>query len=190
MTISLTPSTGSGGSIPLDSGGRVKGSNLQLSERANVDGTLRNGYDVVSIPNGDTYYWELTIGSAPDTLALLSRFITAFEASGIKYSVWDGSSSSITPLPSPDIERLPTDPGIIWRRINSPTPLPSVRLDYTTIPESGGFLSSAGGVEGFKGLRVQPNDFTFVLSAENLSGATVEFTLKLEWIKTTDPNYF
>lgn len=175
-----------------DDGNRLKTSNLLLAERANDDGTLKSGRDVVTIANGDTYYWELSIGSAPDILALLSRFITSFEDSGIKYSVYDGNALTLTPTGSPTIEYISSDPGITWQRINDPVPLPTVsdRLDYTTIPLTGVGSGSAGGVEGFKGLRKQPNDFTFVLAAENLSGTSVEFTLKLEWIKTTDPNYF
>ena len=48
----------------------IRESNLTLAEKASADGTLRVGYDVVTILNGDTYYWNLTTGSAPNQLAL------------------------------------------------------------------------------------------------------------------------
>lgn len=185
MTIKLTPSS----TVPVDSSGsRVKGSNLTLMERANADGTLRVGYDTVVIPNGATQYWQLLIGSAPDILALTERFLSQFEDSGLKYRVLSGVTDINTTGP---ITRLPTDPGISWTRISTPSDIGSAtELDYTTIPKSGVGSGSNGGVIGFEGLRKQPNDFQFVLSAENLSGTDTETHVRLQWIKTTDPNYF
>lgn len=185
MTIKLTPSS----TVPVDSSGeRVKGTNLTLMERASADGTLRVGYDTISIPNGSTVYWELSIGSAPDILVLVERFLSQFEDSGLKYRVLSGVTDINT---TGSITRLPSDPGITWTRISTPSDIGSAtELDYTTIPQSGVGSGSNGGVIGFEGLRIQPNDFQFVLSAENLSGNTTEVQLRLQWIKTTDPNYF
>lgn len=171
----------------------IRESNLSLAEKASADGTLRSGYDVVNIPSGDTYYWRLVTGSAPNQLALLRRFISSFEDSGVKYSVYDGVGRTLTPLAiNPEIERFPSDAGIVWDRIKDPVPLPTVadRLDYTTIPKLGQGSSTSGGVEGFAGLRIQPNDHPFVLAAENLLNTTLEVKLELEWIKTDDPDYF
>ena len=166
----------------------IREANLTLPEKASADGTLRVGFDIVPITNGQTQYWELTVGSAPDQLALLTRFISAFENSGIKYYVYDGTGLTISNRTN--ITRFPNDAGITWQRVSAPSPLPSTILDYTTIPKAGVGSGAAGGVEGFSGLRIQPNDSTFILAAHNLTSDDIEFILKLEWIKTDDPDYF
>jgi len=164
--------------------------NLTLAERASADGTLRTGYDRVNIAKNGKAYWSITMGSAPTQLALIERILGAFEDSGIKYYVY-GGVTDINPTASPDIVRNPDDSGINWQRIEAPSDISSaIELDYTPMSVLGVGSSKAGGIVGFEGLRIQPNDTTFVLMAHNLSASAVEFFLRLQWIKTDDPNYF